>query len=200
MGVMFLNRLKFLGQLRVADFTVVKVGKADAHAVLRFAFAQVMEIGAPARILFQVFRHMPGEKNVTGVTAIHHPLRDVDARAGNIGMFVQITDFIDRAAVNAHADAQFRMALQRLADFQSAQRRRLRSVAKNQRAAVPGRQAQEFAFRFSAAELLCSTHDFFQLLQQLALLANQPLGVADDVDEQDMPDLETQTGLFGRMA
>ena len=58
MGAMFLNRLQLLRQLRIADFAVVKVGKADAHAVFHFAFAQVMEIGAPARILFQVFRHM----------------------------------------------------------------------------------------------------------------------------------------------
>ena len=64
-------------------------------------------------LVFPVFRHMPGEKNVTGVAAIHHPLRDVDARAGNVGLFVQINDFIDRAAVNAHPDMKFGMILYR---------------------------------------------------------------------------------------
>ena len=79
-----------------------------------------MEIGPPARILFQIFRHMSGEKNVAGITAIHHPMRDVDARAGKIGLFVQVADFIDRAAVNAHPDVKFGMTLQRLTNFHRA--------------------------------------------------------------------------------
>ena len=74
MGAMALNRLELLGQLRITDFAVVKVGKADAHPMFHFAFAQVMEIGAPARILFEIICHMLGKKNVSGVAAIHHPL------------------------------------------------------------------------------------------------------------------------------
>ena len=46
---------------------------------------------------------------MTGVPAIHDALRDVDSRAGNIGLFVQIGDFVNRTAVNSHADAKFGM-------------------------------------------------------------------------------------------
>ena len=51
---------------------------------------------------FQVFGYMLGEQNVTGITAIHHALRDVDSGAGDISLLVQVTDLIDRAAVNTH--------------------------------------------------------------------------------------------------
>mgnify|MGYP003693942733 CR=1 FL=1 len=37
-----------------------------------------------------------------------------------IGLFVQVTDFTDRAAVNAHPDVKFRMTLQRLTNFHCA--------------------------------------------------------------------------------
>ena len=79
------------------------------------------------------------KQDVPGIAAIHHPLRDVDASAGNVGLFVQISDFIDRAAVNAHPHLKFGMIFQLLADLQRAENRRFRTVAKNQRAAVAGR-------------------------------------------------------------
>ena len=90
-----------------------------------------MEIAAPARILFQIFRQMSGKKNVAGVTAIHHPMRDVDARAGKIGLFVQITDFIDRSAVDAHPHMKLRMILKHLADLNRAHHRCFRIGTKN---------------------------------------------------------------------
>ena len=62
MGAMALNRLELFGQLRIADFAVVKIGKADAHPVFHFAFAQIMEIGAPARILLEIICHMLGKQ------------------------------------------------------------------------------------------------------------------------------------------
>ena len=79
------------------------------------------------------------EEDVTGIAAIHHSLRDIDAGAGDVGLFVQISDFVDRAAVNAHPDLKLRMTLQRLANFQRAQDRRFRTVSKNERATVTGR-------------------------------------------------------------
>ena len=98
---------------------------------------------------------------MSGVGTIHHPMGDVDARAGKIGLFVQITDFIDRAAVNAHPNVKFGMTLQRLTDFHCAQHRRFRTGAKNQRATVASRQAQKFPFRLRDAELLRSADDRF---------------------------------------
>ena len=76
-----------------------------------------MKTGLPTRIVFQIFRNMSGEENVAGIAAIHHPLRDVDPRACDVRLFVQISDFIDRTAVNAHPDAKLGIALERLSDL-----------------------------------------------------------------------------------
>ena len=82
---------------------------------------------------------MFGEQNVSGIAAIHHPLRDVDSGAGDIGLLVHIGDFADRTAVNSHAHPKFGMTLQLLADLHRAQHRRFRAVAKNERATVASR-------------------------------------------------------------
>ena len=89
MGAMSLNRLQLARQLRIADFIGVKVSKADAHAVLHFALPRSCRSGATARIVPDLPPHV-GEKNVAGIATIHHPLRDVDARAGNVGLLVQV--------------------------------------------------------------------------------------------------------------
>jgi len=47
----------------------------DVNSVFHFAFAKFMQIRLPAWILFQVFRDMPRQQNVTGIAAIHHALR-----------------------------------------------------------------------------------------------------------------------------
>src|SRR5437016_201247 len=44
--------------------------------------------------------------------------------------------------------------------------------------------------RFGFAELLRAADNLVQLLEQSALLINQQLGVADDVDEKDIGDLK----------
>ena len=83
---------------------------------------------------------MSRNKNVSGVAAIHHPLRDVNACAGDIGLLIEVSDFVDRAAVDSHADAQLGMAFQCFADLERAQNRRFRAGAKHQGATIAGRQ------------------------------------------------------------
>jgi hypothetical protein len=57
----------------------------DADIVFHFAFAQIVQMGTPLAILFQIVRHMLGEQNVPGIPAIHHSLRQVDSRSRHIG-------------------------------------------------------------------------------------------------------------------
>ena len=85
--------------------------------------------------------------------------------------------------------------------FDRAKNRRFRAGAKNQCAAITGRQPKKFAFRFRGTELLSPAHDLLQLLQLRALLANEQLRVPDDVQEKNVPDLETQLRLlfFGHL-
>ena len=60
----------------------------------------------PMLKLLEVLRDPLREQDVTGVAAIHHPLRHVDAGASHIGAAVYIDHPVDRAAVHAHAQAQ----------------------------------------------------------------------------------------------
>ena len=60
--------------------------------MLHFAVAQVVQMGTPLAILFKVVRHMLGQKNVSGVSAIHHSLGQIDSRARYIGAIVHIGD------------------------------------------------------------------------------------------------------------
>ncbi len=74
-------------------------------AMFPFTFAEIMQIRLPLVVLLQVFGGVLRHENVTSVTAIHDALGDVDPRAGNIRLFVQIGDFVNRTTVDAHADA-----------------------------------------------------------------------------------------------
>ena len=89
--------------------------------------------------MLQIIRHMFGEKNVAGITAIHHPLSDVDASASNIGLFIQIANLVNWATMDSHPDAKLWIILQRLGNFHCASNWRFRTVAKDQRTAVTGR-------------------------------------------------------------
>ena len=93
--------------------------------------------------MHQIIRHVLGEKNVPGVTAIHHPLRHVDAGPGEFGAPTHVGHLTHRSAVNAHAHRKLRMFLQRFGDLESAAGRFLRAMEKNQRHAITSRQPNE---------------------------------------------------------
>jgi len=132
------------------------------------------------------------QQNVTGITAIHHPLGHIDAGAGNVRLFVQIDHFVNRAAVDSHSNLQPRVGLERFTDLKGTKHRRFRSRPKNQRSAVTGWKPQQFAFGLRRFELFCRLNNRLQRLELFALLINQQFGIADDVDEQDMSDFELQ--------
>ncbi len=140
--------------------------------------------------MLEIVCHVPREKNMSGISAIHHSLSDVNAGACNIGLLVQVSNLVDRATVNSHAHVKFGMTLQCLADFQRAQNWRFRSVSKNKRATIARRQTHQFPFCFGETELLGTAHDLLQRLNLLALLVDEQFGVTDDVDEQDVSDLK----------
>ena len=78
----------------------------------------------------------------------------------------------------------------RAASLESAFDRCFGTVVKNQRHPVAGGNFNQSARLFRSLELLRATNNSVQRVEQRALLINHQLGVTDDVDEQDMPDLE----------
>ena len=97
-----------------------------------------MQERSPLLVFFQIFGDVLGKKNVPGVTAIHHPLRHVEAGTGEIGTIVYIDHTADRAAVNAHAQLQARMFFKGATDFDCALRWRFRTGVEDQRHAIAG--------------------------------------------------------------
>lgn len=129
------------------------------------------------------------EQDVTAVTAIHYPLRDVDPGTRDIRPLAYIHYTADRAAVHTYPQLQFRVFLHRAADFQRAFHRCLRAVVENQCHSVPSWDLDQSPRCFRAAELLGAADDLIQGLKQSPLLVHQQLGITDDVYEQDMRDL-----------
>ena len=74
-----------------------------------FHFAQIVQPRLPLPIVHEIVRHSLRKKNVSGVSAIHDALRDVYSSAGNVGLLIQVSDFIYRAAVNSHSQPQLRL-------------------------------------------------------------------------------------------
>ena len=128
---------------------------------------------------------------MSGVAAIHHPLRHVDAGPGDVGASAHVGHLAHRSAVNAHAHGKFRVLPERFGNLERATGRFLRAVAKDQRHAIAGRQPNEL-FVCGFAHLRRREHDLSELVQPLLLFLDQELRVTDDVDEEDMPDLEAE--------
>src|ERR1700758_828394 len=120
----------------------MKTNDIDPGSVLHFKFAKMMQQRAPSAVLFKIFSNSPGKKNMAGVAAIHHPLRDIDSRSSNIGSIVDVRDFVDRAAVDAHAEAE-RGLSQAACNLDCATCRSFRSGKENQNHSVAGRQSHQ---------------------------------------------------------
>jgi hypothetical protein len=101
-----------LGPLRVTQLLRVEIDQRNDFAVFDLAFANLMQIRPPASVMLEIVCHVPREKNMSGISAIHHALRDVNACAGNVGLFVQVGNFIYRATVDSHSHLKFQMRLE----------------------------------------------------------------------------------------
>jgi hypothetical protein len=68
--------------------------------VLHFTFTEIVQERSPPAIVFEIIGDMSRYKDVTGIAAIHDPLRDVNAGAGDIEAAAHIAH---RSAVNSHS-------------------------------------------------------------------------------------------------
>ena len=97
---------------------------------------------------------MFGEKNVPGVTAIHHPLGQIKTGAGKIRTIIHVDHTADWPAVNSHAQLKARVVLECTADLHRASRRRFRTGVKDQRHTIAGRDFKQTARGFGSLKLL----------------------------------------------
>lgn len=107
---------------------------------------------------------------MAGAAAIHHPLREIDSGAGDVGAIVHVLHLLDRTAVNADAQPNFGPILQRRADLQGAFERGFQVIEKDQRHTISRGQTKQFAFRLRGAETLGPAHDSGKFSNEPALL------------------------------
>src|SRR5439155_13826820 len=99
---MFLKSLELFWQLRITNPVRVKIGDAHAHPMFHFACAKIMQEWSPLFVFFEVFGDMFRKEDMSGVAAIHHPLRHVEAGAREVGMTIHINHAARRTAVHTH--------------------------------------------------------------------------------------------------
>ena len=109
MGSFSFLSFELLRRLRITQFICIKIGDRNNVAVLDLAFTQIVQVRPPMAVLCQIFGDTLREQDVTGIAAIHHPLRDVNSRAGDIRPLVHIDNPANRSAVHAHPQLKFRV-------------------------------------------------------------------------------------------
>ena len=62
-------------------------------------------------------------------------------------------------------------------------------MPEDQRHSVAGRQSRQFSSSIGSAERIGLPNNFIERMQIIALLVDQQLGVTNDVDEENVPDL-----------
>ena len=112
--------------------------------MLNFAFTEIGQVRSPLRILLEVVRDAFGEKDVTGIAAIHHALGHVNPGAGHNRALIHVFHGTDRAAMNSHAHAQLRVIRQGFTDLERAFHRRFRLGEKRERHSVTRRKPHQF--------------------------------------------------------
>src|SRR6476646_3933434 len=85
---------------------VAEVNELDPGAMLYLACSNVVKVALPGAELSQIVRRSLRKENVTGLTAIHHPLREVNTGASDIDLIVDIHHPADGPTMNSHANAK----------------------------------------------------------------------------------------------
>src|SRR5439155_7203714 len=113
--------------------------------VLHLTLAEIVQIRLPMPVLGQIFRYMRGQKNVSGIAAIHDALRHIDPWSRDVRLVINIGDLIDWAAVHSHPQLDMRMLLQCSADLERTSHRLFRTVEEKKRHPIASRHSDEFA-------------------------------------------------------
>src|SRR6266550_8751697 len=116
---------------------------------------------------------MPGQKNMPGIAAIDHTLRDIYSSPSKVCLVVNIGDSIDRAAVNPHPYLNVRMILQGPANLERTPHWLFRTMKKKQRHPVSHRHSIELAACFRRSKTFGAAHDLIEVFQQVNLLIVQ---------------------------
>lgn len=127
---------------------------------------------------------------MTGVAALHDSLCQIQTGTGEISPARDINNSAHRPTVDAHAQAQLRMILERATNLCGTTNGRLRTCVKDQRHAVARWDLNQAISRLGFLKLVRRANDLCQFIDGCVLLINGKRRIANDVDEQNMPDLQ----------
>src|SRR2546428_12224805 len=102
---------------------------------------------------------MPGQKNMPGITAIRHPLRDIDSRSRKVCSVVHVGNSVNWATVYSHSHLNMRMIFQDPANLEGTLHRFFRAAIEKQRHPVSHRHPTEFTACFGSAKTFRVSHD-----------------------------------------
>src|SRR5439155_18400021 len=102
-----------------------------------------MEMATPVAVLLQILGHMLRNKNVAGVTTIHHPMRDVDSGPRYVRTTTYVHHAADRSTVHPHPQLELPVFPRGTTDLQRAFHRRFRTVVEDQRHPISRRHGDE---------------------------------------------------------
>ena len=74
----------FSGSAGFPSSSVYRFTTRSANAMFYFTLAKFMQVRLPMRVFLQIFSDVLRKQNVSGIAAIHDPLRDIDAGASYI--------------------------------------------------------------------------------------------------------------------
>ena len=164
---------ELLRDLGIAETIFVEINNVQRQPMLHFALAQIVQARLPMPVLAQVLRHVRGQKNMPGIAAIQHSLRNIDSRTGYVRFLVNINDSVDRTAVNSHPQPDLRMILQRSANLERTPGRFFRTVEENERHPIAGGHSDEFSPCFCCSKTFGAPHELIQFLQQFNPLIDE---------------------------
>src|SRR5881275_326461 len=157
----------------VAEIVLVEINQVQSQPVLNLTLAQIVQIRLPVPVLNQIFRYMPGQKNMPGIAAIHDALRHVDPRSGDVRLVINIGDLIHWAAVHSHPQLDMGMLLQCSADLERTSHRLFRTVEEKERHPVSGRHPDQSTPCFGGPKTFGASYNSVEFLQKLNLLIDQ---------------------------
>src|SRR5207302_9743111 len=176
------SSLEFVRKMWIAEIVFVEINQMQPQPVLHLTLAEIVQVRLPVPVLGQIFRYMPGQKNMPGIAAIHNALRHIDPCSRDVRLVINIGDLIHWAAVHSHPQLDMRMLLQGAANLERTSGRLFRTVEEKQRHPVSAWYPDQFTFCFGGPKTFGASYDLIQLLEELNLLINQQFRVTDDVD------------------
>src|SRR5207247_3644765 len=145
--------------------------------MLYLAWSDLVKVALPGAELSQIVSRQLRKENVTGLTAIHHPLCNVNAGAGDIDLVVDIHHPADGPTMNSHANGEPGMLLECARDCQGALHRRLHAGGKDEGHSVPGRQPGQLAAGFGGKKLSGVANETILFIKEFALIIDATFNV-----------------------